>query len=691
MACCINKAHLERPPRNWILALLFIPLLISARPAYANSEQKPTNDLTELTIEALMDIEVTSVSRKPQSLANTAAAVYVINQEDIRRSGAITIPDLLRMVPGVQVARIDANKWAISIRGGNGRFDNKLQVLKDGRSLYTPLFAGVYWETLDTTLEDIERIEVVRGPGAAMWGANAVNGVINIITKRSSETQGGLASGGYGRSDRGFGTLRYGFKPSENSMMRLYGKYVDRGEGVYSNGTDANDAWHLATGGFRLDSTPTHDNKLTLQSDFHTGRMNETYTFYHLQTLSDPSYSWTQPSTSTDWGANLLTRWEHSLSGTDNLSLQMYYDHIQRDFYILGEKRDTVDLDFQHRFAAGHMQDIIWGVGYRYSHDTLQNSQIFSLENTSNGDSLFSAFLHDEITLLPNTLSVILESRLEHNHHTGFEIQPSGRLIWTPSPQNTIWGSISRAVRSPARVEMDLRYTYLTLPPGAVGNPLPLRVEIDGNSSFRSETLLAYDVGYRSEITKQVSLDLSLFFNQYDHLRVRQEGTTTLESPTNLVLKYPLGNDMHGHSYGAELAVNWQPYDWWRLQAGYNYLRAFMYLHSGSTDDINRLNAADGAPRNQFTLRSGFNFGRHVEMDFWFRSVERVNHIDQVTISGYVTMDSRIAWKPTKNIELALVGQNLFKSRHPEYVPETVNTTPSEVPRSIYGKVTLNF
>lgn len=688
------QAHLNHPKLHFIALLLCSSLLVTAEPSRASNQDDAEPDLTELTIEALMDIEITSVSRKPQSLANTAAAVFVISQEDIQRSGATTIPDLLRMVPGVQVARIDANKWAVSIRGSNGRFDSKLQVLKDGRSLYTPLFSGVFWETQDTPFEDIERIEVIRGPGAAMWGANAVNGVINIITKSAEDTLGGVASGGAGSSEHGFGMLRYGFKPTENSTMRLYGKHVDRGEGVFSNGTNANDAWQLTTGGFRLDSQPTNNDNLTLQSDFHAGRMNETYTaLYHLPSLSDPSYSWTQPSTSTAWGANILSRWQHAISETDNLSLQIYYDHYQRDFYILGEKRDTVDFDFQHRFAASQRQDIIWGLSYRYSHDKVESSQMFVMEDPEKGFSMYSIFLQDEITLLPNTLSLILGSRLEHNDYTGFEIQPSGRVIWTPSPQHTLWGSVSRAVRTPARVERDMRYTYFTGPFDYSGTTIPLRVEIDGSNSLKSETLLAYEVGYRTEMSRQASLDLSLFYNQYDHLRVRQEGTPVPESPTftNLLLQYPLSNDMHGHSYGYELAANWHPSDWWRLQAGYNYLRSFMYLDNGSTDTINRSNAADGAPRHQLTLRSGFTIRRQVELDFWLRAVDRVDSIDSVSIPGYVTMDSRIAWKPQKNLELALIGQNLLQSHHPEYIPETINTTASEVRRSVYGKATWSF
>jgi len=688
---------------NWVriqkgfILLLVLGGLAAWPPLEAvQAEDQPVSapkELTDMSLEELMGLEVTSVSRKLQKMADAAAAVFVITQNDIRTSGATTIPDLLRMVPGVQVARIDANKWAVSIRGANGRFSTKLLVLKDGRSIYTPLFSGVFWETVDTPFEDIERIEVIRGPGAAMWGANAVNGVINIITKSAADTLGGLISGGAGSADRAFGTVRYGFKPTENSDLRVYGKHVDRDEGVYANGKDANDAWHLTTGGFRLDRQSNDTDTLTVQGDFHSGRMDETYTLYRLPTPTDPRYSWTQPDTSTARGGNLLARWQHTLSETDNLSLQMYYDTYERNFYILEEKRDTLDLDFQHRFSLGGRQDLLWGLGYRYSHDRVKNSRVIALEDTGDGVNLFSAFLQDEISLLPDTLALILGARLEHNDYTGFELQPNGRLIWTPSPSHTFWGSISRAVRTPARGEEDIRYAFMTLPPGAAGNPLPLRLEIIGNDDFKSETLWAYEAGYRAEVTRWFSVDLALFFNQYDHLRVRQEGAPELEPPdySNLVIRYPLTNDMHGHTYGGELAVTWRPFEWWRVQAGYQYLRAFMHLDNGSVDEINRGNATGGAPRHQFTLRTEFNLGRRVELDLWLRAVDQVRNVDRFSVPGYVTMDARIAWRPLERLELSLVGQNLFEDQHPEYLPEFINTTESEVPRSIYGKITWNF
>lgn len=671
------------PSTVWALVPLGLlaTLAITAVPTQAAPGQLTTkaDDLTELSLEALMNLEVTSVSRKPQRLSNTAAAVFVISQEDIRRSGATTIPDLLRMVPGVQVAKIDANKWAVSIRGINGRFVGKLQVLKDGRSLYTPLYSGVFWETLDTPLEDIERIEVIRGPGAAMWGANAVNGVINIITKHAADTQGGLVSGGTGSSEKGFGTVRFGKQLSDDSYLRLYGKHAEHGEGKdVRTGNDAYDGWQMTTAGFRLDTQPTFDDALTVQGDYYNGRYNEIYNLY--TPLGIP---YQQPATSTASGANLLARWERTFSDSANLSLQLSYDHSERELYVLGEKRDTLDLDFQNRFRLSSRQELLWGLGYRYSHDQIKNTPIAGLSKSSEGLSLYGIFLQDEITLVPDTLSLILGSRFEHNDYTGWEIQPNGRLIWTPSPQHTFWGSISRAVRTPSRTERYLQYTAATLPG-------PINVEVDGSSAFKSETVLAYELGYRTELPKQISLGLSIFFNQYEKLRVSQASVldiTTLP-PT---LRMPLSNDAHGHAYGAELSASWRPYDWWRLQAAYHYLRTIIYLDNGSPDDDNRSNSAEGAPRHQFSLRSGFDLPKQVELDLWLRAVERVDYINREQVPGYVTMDARLAWKPVKNLELALVGQNLFQRRHPEYKPEFIDTVRSEVPRSVYGKVTLQF
>lgn len=686
-------ARLLFPCKSLVLSAGILLLLLTPALAIPSSSvQTPTTpeDLTELSLEALMDLEVTSVSRKSQRLANVAAAVFVISQDDIRHYGSTSIAELLRMVPGVQVAKMDANKWAVSIRGINGRFVSKLQVLKDGRSVYTPLFSGVFWENLDTPLEDIERIEVIRGPGAAMWGANAVNGVINIITKHAADTQGGLVSGGAGSSEKGFGSARFGKRLTDNSYLRLYGKHTERGEGIYADGSDAHDGGYLSSAGFRLDTQPTFDDNVTLQGDYFNSRYNETYNLYNLITPGIPSII---PTHSTASGGNIMARWQRTLSDTDNLSLQLSFDHSERNFLLLGEKRNTFDLDFQHRFGLGSRQEVLWGLGYRFSHDQVRGSQTFTLTKPSDDINLYSIFLQDEITLVPNRLTMILGTRFDHNAYTGWEVQPNGRLIWTPSPQHSFWGSVSRAVRTPTRAERHLQYQYFTSPAIPPTLPLPLRVVVNGIDQFKSETVLAYELGYRAELTKQLSFDLSLFFNQYEKLRVRNNAIPVAEPPTytNLVLNYPLTNDAHGHSYGAELSAAWRPYEWWRLQAAYHFLRTIIRLDNGSDDDVNSANIADGAPRHQFTLRSGFDLGKQLELDLWLRAIDRVHYIDRTTVPGYVTMDARIAWKPVKNLELALVGQNLLQRRHPEYIPEFINTTPSELPRSVYGKATFHF
>lgn len=668
---------------------LSLSLFLLGTAAFPNSALAET-DLTSLSMEDLMNIQVTSVSRKQQTLANVASAAFVITHEDIQRSGATTIPDILRMVPGVQVAKIDANKWAVSIRGFNGRFATKLLVLKDGRSVYTPLFSGVYWDSLDTPLEDIERIEVIRGPGAAMWGANAVNGVINIITKNAADTKGGLVSAGGGSEEQGFGTARYGTSIGNDTDLRVFAKYANNGPGEQENGNSAHDAWQRGTVGFRMDSHIAAKDTITLQADFTNGSFDETYTLYRLPTAADPNYSWVQNSYTKAYSANILGRWQRTVSDTESLSFQLYYDRYDRDMLILGEKRDTIDLDFHHRFSFGPHQDIIWGLGYRYSHDLLGETPYIRFANPEEGLNLFSSFIQNEISLIPEKLVFTIGSRFEHNDYTGFEFQPNGKLIWTPTPQQTFWASVSRAVHTPSRGERGIEYRFLTISPASGLTPIPLRLEIDGTSSFKSESVIAYELGYRSEPMTNLTLDMALFYNDYRNLRVRQNGIQSLEA-TNAVISYPLTNDMHGHTYGAEFAASCRIYDWWRLQASYSYLRAIMFLDNGSTDETNRSNIADGAPRHQGSLRSAFNFGKNIELDLWLRLTDEIKSIDSTTIPGYVTTDARVAWKAAKNLELSLVGRNLFQSRHPEYRAEYINTVPTEVPRSIYGKITWKF
>ncbi|NJD90429.1 MAG: TonB-dependent receptor [Geobacter sp.] len=646
-------------------------------------------DPATLPLESLMDLKVTSVSKKSQSLTDAAAAIFVITQEDIRRSGVTNIPDALRMVPGIQVARIDSSKWAVSARGFNGRFSNKLLVLKDGRSIYTPFFLGVYWETQDTVLEDIDRIEVIRGPGASLWGANAVNGVINIITKSSEHTNGLLASAGGGNYEKGFATLRYGGQLSPSTTYRVYAKHLERGHFVDANGNDTNDAWHNSMAGVRMDSSPTATDSFTLQGDYNSGKLNETYKLYRLPADSPPPYDFLTPGRTGIDGGDVFFRWQRKLADSSSHTLQAYYDHDKRDMLILPQTFDNIDIDFQHRFTLGTNQDIIWGAGYRYGSIKLLSSTTLDFPEQSTSTSLYSSFIHDEISLIPNRLSLIFGARLEHNDTTGFELQPNGRLIWTPNQQTSLWTAVSRAVRTPTVGDQQIIYRYRSLPPATPPNslPIPLRLEILGSTQLKSEEVIAYELGSRSEITTRLSIDVALFYNDYRNLRVLKPGQPYAET-TNAVQPFILSNDMHGYAYGAEAALELTPFDWWRLRGAYSFEKLFMYLDGTSIDQINKGNAAGDTPRQQLSIRSGMDLGSGVNLDLWLRAVERIDWIDSQSMPGYATMDARISWKPYKDLELSLVGQNLFHDHRPEFIPEYVNTVPSEIVRSYFAMVT---
>lgn len=693
--------HFPSAALGLITALLITsPVFAAPHPAATSDQQKPLlfaqADLTAYDIEELMDITITSVSKKTQKIAAAAAAIHVITQDDIHRSGVTTIADALRMVPGVQVAQIDSNKWAVTSRGFNGRFANKLLVLMDGRSLYTPFFIGVYWEVQDTLLEDIERIEVIRGPGAALWGANAVNGVINIITKSAEKTKGALISAGGGSSETAFASARYGAALGEATDLRLYAKHQQRDGFVDASGHDTFDAWHNTQGGFRLDSQLTTEDKLTIQGDYYQGTLDETYLLYNLPTPANPAYSSIVQNKTGVSGGNILTRWQRTFSDTDHLSLQLYYDHIERNMIVSPQKFNTVDLDLQHRFSLGSHQDIVWGLGYRFSQYDVTNTPTLSFDQQRVNNHQFSSFVHDEITLIPATLSLMIGSRFEHSDYSGFDAQPNGRLLWTVTPNNTLWAAVSRAVRSSTKGEQDIHYNYRTMPqPLSMSldpsNPRDsLRLEIVGNRNFKSEELLAYEIGYRTQPLARLSFDLAAYYNSYENLRILTPGAPYTDTLSD-VRPFMLSNNMHGHAVGVELSADWTPLDWWRLQASYSYQNLTMFLEGNSIDNINKGNAEGDVPQHQFSLRSGFDLGRQVSLNLWLRGTDRLASIDGISIPGYVTMDARLAWKPLKGLELALVGRNLLENHHAEFIPEYINTQPSEVVRSVYGKLTWQY
>jgi len=661
---------------------LLILLVLTFWGSNVASAEKPDQDYFGMSIEDLMNIEVTSASKKSQKISETAAAVFVITQEDIRRSGVTSIPEALRMVPGIQVAKIDASKWAITSRGFNGFFANKLLVLIDGRSVYTPLFSGAFWDVQDYPLQDLDRIEVIRGPGATMWGANAVNGVINIITKKAKDTQGTLVEAGFGSEERGFGTIRHGGNHKEDLHYRFYAKYFTRDEGVYASGDDAHDDWRVLRGGFRMDYEPKNGDSLTVQGDIYNGDVGETA----IVAAPPPDFIRSITDDVKIAGGNLLFKWRRSFSENSEITLQTYYDRTERDDPMIEEDRDTIDMDFQHQFSLSPCNNIVWGLAYRYTRDDIKNTFTLTYDPDSRHDDLISAFFQDEIIIDDYQIRLTLGSKFEYNNYTGFEIQPNVRLLYKPHDRHSIWTAVSRAVRTPSPSEHELRINLEVLP-----GPPVVFVSTFGDNDFDSEELLAFELGYRVMATDSLSLDLATFYNDYNNLRTLEPKTLFLETTPalpHLVMPFFVENKMEGHTYGVELAADWRYSDRLSFKFAYSYLRIQLHPDGDSGDPISETAEGD-SPHHQVSLRSSVNITRNLDWDLWARYVDNLTRQD---IGSYVSLDARIAWRPRNNLELTLVGQNLLDPQRPEFDQDTfLDVAISEVERSVYGKITWQF
>ena len=642
--------------------------------------QKP-GDLSEKSIEFLMDIEVISVSKKEAKLFQSAAAVTVITQEDIRRSGMTSIPDLLRMVPGLDVAQIDGSKWAVSARGFNGRFANKLLVLIDGRSIYSPQTSGVYWEAQDLLLEDIERIEIIRGPGGTMWGANAVNGVISIITKSAAETQGGLIVAGSGTQERGRAGIRYGEKIGDTAHYRISGKYFTRTGLVDPAGVDANEGHKAFRGGGRIDWQLNNRDSLTFSGDLFLSKIGET-------SLTISPAAPFAPHTNTPGeltGGHVLGRWARTFSTKSNMALKVYFDRFSRDVFDMSERINTFDVDFQHNVALGKKHDVVWGLGYRRVSDSTDstNSTPMRYNPAKRTVQVFSAFAQDEVILVKDRLRLTLGAKLEHNDFSGFELQPNIRILWTPRNHQTFWGSVSRAVRAESRSDEDVRVNIAAFP-GPRGMPVVLA--IFGNPDLKSERVTAYELGYRAQVGKRFSLDVATFYNAYDRLMKTLSGTPFLETdplPAHLVIPLTLNNLMWGETYGAETSLNVNVTRQWRLTGSYSFIKLNMHL-----DPLSQANGAEeverSSPEHQFQFHSYVKLPRNLEFD---ASVYHVSSI--LKVPRYTRVDLRFGWRFSENVEFSFAGQNLLDARHAEY--GGVDAPSRVVSRSASGKLTWRF
>jgi iron complex outermembrane receptor protein len=638
--------------------------------------------LGDASLEELLNVEVTSVSKKEQKLSRTAAAVFVIGHEDIRRSGAQNLPDVLRMAPGVEVAQIDANAWAITIRGFDSRFSNKVLVLVDGRSVYNTGFSGVYWDQLDMPLEDIERIEVIRGPGATVWGANAVNGVINIITKSSKATMGGLASASVSSDLDSRDMLRYGGKlASGTGTYRTFAQYSRLADSDLQSGVSGSDGWSRIHGGFRSDWDLSPHDSLTVRGDLFSNRGSQTRHQWFYPSPSDPPFAQNWAAA----GGNLLSRWNHTSAGGSDMSLQAYYDTYRRDDLGLPESEKTFDLDFRQHVAAGSRHDIVFGAGYRVSNTIVPPGYQISLTPANRTDSLFNTFIQDEIQVAAR-LWLTLGTKVEHNAYTGFEYEPSARLAWAPTERQTFWAAASRAIRQPSREETGVNAEVLAYP---IGPYTMLETRVLGNPSFHSEELRDYEIGYRTQWTKNVSLDITGFLSFYRHLgTVEPLAPVILAGPGGVVVMVPVLSDNKGSStnYGSEVALNWKVNSRWRVEPGYSFLRVNAHLDPTSAD-TSLITLAGNSPPHRFQVRSFLNLSSRLQWDHTFYWMQK---LPNGSLPSYARLDSRLAWKLGEFTEISLVGQNLLRPRTVEF-GDTFNLVGTPAQRSFFGKITWSF
>jgi iron complex outermembrane receptor protein len=632
-----------------------------------------------MSIEELMNQPLT-LSRTDGHYSQTPAAAYIITADDIRHSGATTIPDLLRGAPGLEVARVDQHTWAVTARGFNDSFANKLLVMIDGRTVYTPLFSGVFWDVQDTVLEDIERIEIIRGPGSTLWGANAVNGVINIVTKTAAQTQGGLVVGGGGAGEIAFGTVRYGGKVSDDLHYRVFVKYFNRDDTVVHPELEDGE-WEMLRGGFRADWTPGAGaeafvpNQFTFQGDIYTGDVDQ---YFPVAMLRPVAHAVLVKDLQQMDGGNILGRFTHRFSDDADFQFQAYYDRTHRDVVLFSEQRDTIDLDFQNHFKIGRRHTAVWGLGYRLTSDSTGPFSATTLQPASRTLHLFSGFVQDEITLVEDRLRLTMGTKLEHNDFTGWETQPGARLLWTPASNHTFWASVTRAVRTPSRAEDDVRINTVVAPGAAV--------LVFGNHRIDSEKLMAYEAGYRVQPDSHVSIDTAVFYNHYDDLRTL-EFVKPSQVPPAYVTAQTAANRMHGETYGVEVATTWQPLDWWHLRASYTFLKIELHREAASNDPANE-DIEGQSPEHQFSIRSGVELFRDWEVDAGLRYVDSLGALN---IPSYFSLDARLAWHPFRNFEAAIIGQNLIDDRHPEFAPTTISSLRVEAERTIFGKLTWRF
>ena len=701
----MNPNH--RPMPRFARRLLALCLASALLPQLASAAD--ADPFLDLNLKEVLGLEITSVSKKPQTISQAAAAVHVITSDDIRRSGAATIAEALRLAPGLQVAQLSASAWAIGARGLTGRFANKLLVLMDGRSVYTPTFSGVYWDVQDTVLADIDRIEVIRGPGASLWGSNAVSGVINIITKSAAATQGTQVWAAAGDEERGLGAARVGGRLGELGHWRAYAKAFERdGSVLQDSGTDGNDNWRQQRMGWRADLTPGAGHSVTVQGDLYRGHSNESTVFNRLT----PPYKSVAPSRQQVSGWNMLGRWQHDLSQTDSFTLQATLDDTDRDWPAhLDESRQSFDLDFQYRTRRQPGHDLVFGAGWRHSRDRTSPADTgpasgalpyATLQPQSARRSLASLFVQDDITLRERELILTLGAKLEKPDDAGWKVQPNLRLLWTAKEDTTLWASAARAVRTPSRIDRDGQVIQTVFAPGSQDNPLPLPVVLQTRGTAGTETMVAYEVGWKQRVSPTVSVDLALFSNRFSHLRtvgyaelscqpsgaLVSAGCFMMPRQTHAVQWVRAANDAEGRSHGFELAATWRALQQLRIDFSVAQVKTrIVELPGQGTTDREK-----GAPERQWGLRAAWTPRADLDFNLQWRRVGRLEEpAVGMSIPAYAELDLRLAWRPTSALELAVVGRNLLDKRHAETASELLDLPQMQIQRAWQAQLSWKF
>ena len=630
-------------------------------------------NLADASLEELMNIDVSSVSRKQQKLSRSAAAVYVVSADDIRRSGATSIPEILRMVPGLQVARIDSSHWAVSTRGFDARFSNKMLVLIDGRSIYNNIFAGVIWDQYDVVLEDIERIEVIRGPGGTMWGANAVNGVINVITRKAKDTQGTLASLTTGSDDLATTALRHGGELGTHTRYRLFGKQLARNHMSTGPLDNARDSWNMVRGGGRLEFDAGESDSFTFHGDLYRGGAGTR--MYATFPSVDPRYIAEDRVASS--GGYLQGGWLHRHESGAETALQVYYNVENRREAIAALYMKTLDVDLQQRLAAWKRHELMWGAGFRRYSDHAMAGLLAGFNPARRIDNLYSSWVQDELSLLPDRLILTGGVKLQHNSYTGLETQPSVRLFVEPKENHSLWFAWSKAVRTPSRRDSDLLMTFQV----PYDSPIPVVGTLVGNPHSVSEKMHAYEIGYRTQVARRIAFDIAAFTNRYADLQTIVMGTATLQLTAAPRIFIPVDFTYEGRAraYGAEAATTWSLRSNWKLTGNYAWLRTRLY-EGNTTSLMGQASIGSLYASHQSFLRSSYDVSRRWSTDWTLYYTSRMHGNP---IPAGVRLDFRIGFRPDENSEWSVGMANLLDPRHQEFIPEDY-VVPSEIRRSFY-------